>query len=342
VLGGAITTATDVYALGTVLYELLTSKRPHQFETYSPAAIERAICDTEAPRPSDAARQQTTAPAKIARQLEGDLDNIVLMALRKEPARRYQSVEQFSEDIRRYLEGLPVLARKDTFVYRASKFALRHKAGVVILILLAMLAITMTVQTFRISQERDRANQAAITAETMTQSLISLFEFADPGKTLGNSITAKELLDQSVERVVRDLNDQPIIQARLMDTLGGLYQRIGVYDRAQALLESSLNLRRKAPNADLLDVAASLNHLAELLKLRGDFDNCERLHRESLAIRSKLLPADHLDMATSLNDLGTLLVERNKLDEAEPMFAPQFGDTSANCWAKSIWKSSKA
>jgi tetratricopeptide (TPR) repeat protein len=294
-----------------VLYELLTARRPHQFETYSPFEIERAICDTEAPRPSDVAERMRAENGKAKggrfishlssfiphpSDLRGDLDNIVMMALRKEPARRYPSVEQFSEDLRRYLSGLPVTARADTFVYRATKFVRRHKAGVVILILLAMLAITMTVQTFRISQERDRANQAAITAETMTQSLISLFEFADPGKTLGNSITAKELLDQSVERVVRDLNDQPIIQARLMDTLGGLYQRIGVYDRAQALLESSLNLRRKAPNADLLDVAASLNHLAELLKLRGDFDNCERLHRESLAIRSKLLPADHLDI----------------------------------------------
>lgn len=319
VRGGSITTATDVYSLGAVLYELLTGRRPHQFETYSPAAIERAICDTESPRPSDAARQQTNAPTKLARQLEGDLDNIVLMALRKEPARRYQSVEQFSEDIRRYLEGLPVLARKDTFAYRASKFARRHKAGVAILILLTTLAIAMTFQTFRISQERDRANQSAITAETMTQSLISLFEFADPGKARGNAITAKELLDQSAERVVRDLKDQPLVQARLMDTLGGLYQRIGVYDRAQTLLESALNLRRQTPNADPLDVAASLNHLAELLKQRGDFANSERLHRESLAIRSKLLPADHLDFATSLNDLGTLLVDRNNLDEAEPM-----------------------
>lgn len=319
VRGGTITTATDVYSLGVVLYELLTAQRPFQFDTYSPAEIEHIICHTESPRPSEAARQQTDAPTKLARQLEGDLDNIVLMALRKEPARRYQSVEQFSEDIRRYLEGLPVLARKDTFAYRASKFVRRHKAGVAILILLTTLALTMTFQTFRISQERDRANQSAITAETMTQSLISLFEFADPGKTQGNAITARELLDQGAERVVRDLNDQPLVQARLMDTLGGLYQRIGVYDRAQTLLESALNLRRQTPNADPLDVAASLNHLAELLKQRGDFASSERLHRESLAIRTRFLPADHLDLATSLNDLGTLLVDRNNLGEAEPM-----------------------
>src|SRR5262249_7317883 len=90
--GGVITTATDVYSLGVVLYELLSGRRPYQFETYAPLEIERAICDTEAPRPSDAARDHTAAPTKLARQLAGDLDNIVLMALRKEPERRYQSV----------------------------------------------------------------------------------------------------------------------------------------------------------------------------------------------------------------------------------------------------------
>src|SRR5262245_48976224 len=141
VRGSAITTATDVYALGVVLYELLTARRPHQFVTYSPIEIERAICETEAPRPSEAARTHTTAPGKLARQLAGDLDNIVLMALRKEPERRYQSVEQFSEDIRRYLVGLPVVARKDTFSYRVEKFVRRHKAGVAALVLLALLTV---------------------------------------------------------------------------------------------------------------------------------------------------------------------------------------------------------
>src|SRR5262249_50292385 len=131
VRGGAITTASDVYSLGVALYELLTERRPFQFETYSPFEIERAICATVVEPPSDAARRQTEAPTKLARQLSGDLDNIVMMAMRKEPERRYRSVEQFSEDIRRYLSGLPVTARSDSFIYRAGKFARRHRVAVV-------------------------------------------------------------------------------------------------------------------------------------------------------------------------------------------------------------------
>ncbi len=319
VRGGAITTATDVYALGAVLYELLTARRPHQFDTYSPQGIERAICDTEAPRPSEAARGQTAAPAKLARQLAGDLDNIVLMALRKEPARRYPSVEQFSEDLRRYLVGLPVVARKDTFSYRAGKFARRHKAGVAMLALLAAFAVALAVLALRIARERDRANQAAATAEAVTQSLMSVFEFADPGKSRGDAITAKELLDQGAEKVVRNLKDQPIVQAKLMDTIGGLYERIGAYDRAQSLVEEALKLRRQTLGAEHVDVAASLHNLAAMAYLKGDYAGSETQYREALALRLKLLGAEHLDVAGSMDSLGQLLVARGKLDEAEPL-----------------------
>jgi eukaryotic-like serine/threonine-protein kinase len=319
VRGGAITTVTDVYSLGVVLYELLTARRPYQFVTYSPVEIERAICETEAPRPSEAARQQTGAPPKLARQLAGDLDNIVLMALRKEPERRYQSVEQFSEDIRRYLTGLPVVARKDTFSYRAGKFARRHKAGVAILALLVGFAIALAVLVVRIARERDRANQAAARAEAVTQSLVAVFEFADPGKSRGNAITAKELLDQGAEKVVRELKDQPAVRAKLMDTIGGLYQSIGVYDRAQTLLEEALKLRRQTLGAEHPDVAASLHHLAGLAFKKGDFAGSETLHREALQLRRKLLGSEHLDVANSMDDLGKSLLERGKLTEAEPL-----------------------
>ena len=240
--GQAVATTTDVYSLGVVLYELLTERRPHEFRTYAPAEIERAICDTEIEEPSKVVGQMTGAPTKLARQLAGDLDNITMMAMRKEPERRYQSVEQFSEDIRRHLAGMPVVARKDTFGYRAGKLVRRHKAGVAILALLIILAVAMTIQAARIARERDRANQEAATAQAVTQSLVAMFEFADPGKSRGNVITARELLDQGAEKVVRELKDQPVVQAKLLDTIGRLYQSIGVYDREQPLLEEALKL----------------------------------------------------------------------------------------------------
>src|SRR5262249_40942611 len=140
VRGNAISTSTDVYSLGVVLYELLTGRRPHAFKTYSPNEIEQVICDARIEEPSKVVGRGRGAGARLSRQLTGDLDNILLMALRKEPERRYQSVEQFSEDIRRHLTGMPVIARKDTFGYRAEKFLRRRKGVIAVLGLLAVLA----------------------------------------------------------------------------------------------------------------------------------------------------------------------------------------------------------
>jgi serine/threonine-protein kinase len=317
-----------------VLYELLTGRRPHQFETYAPLEIERAICDTEAPRPSDVVegmRDESGGMKAKARGLfsslrphpssllRGDLDNIVLMAMRKEPERRYQSVEQFSEDIRRHLAGLPVVARKDTFSYRAEKFVRRHKAGVAMLVSLAVLSVALAVLAVRIARERDRANQAAAMAREVTQSLVSVFEFADPGAAKGNAITARELLDRGAEKVVRELKDQPAVQAKLMDTIGGLYLSIGVYDRAQSLLEDALKLRRRTLGAEHPDVAESLHHLGALVYEKGDYVRSETLLREALELRRRLLGAEHLHTADSMAGLGRALIALGKFSEAEPV-----------------------
>jgi tetratricopeptide (TPR) repeat protein len=239
------------------------------------------------------------------------------MAMRKEPERRYQSVEQFSEDIRRHLSGMPVVARKDTFGYRAGKFIRRHKAAVTILALLMILAVATAVQSARIARERDRANQEAATAQAVTQSLVAMFEVANPGKARGNVITAKELLDQGADKVVRELKDQPVVQARLLDTIGKLYQSIGLYDREQPLLEEALRLRRQALGSEHPDVATSLDHLGEVARLKDDDARSESLLREALEMRRKLLGAENKDVAASLNHLAVVLHDRGQYDEAE-------------------------
>lgn len=338
VRGETITTSTDVYALGVVLYELLAGRRPYQFQTYAPAVIERAICETEAPRPSDLLERSKSDGARTKGRrffsnppsfilqpsdLRGDLDNIVLMALRKEPERRYQSVEQFSDDLRRYLSGLPVQARADTFRYRTGKFVRRHRLAVVAaaLVLLSLLGgISATTLAARQARaERDRANQAAAAAEAATQSLVAMFDFADPGKSKGNVITAQELLDQGVGNVVRELKDQPAAQAKLMDTIGGLYQRIGVYDRAESLLKESLKLRQQTLGAEHADVATSLHHLAALAYEKSDYAGSETLNRQALAMRRNLLGMEHPDVADSMNSLGQTLMALGKFAEAETL-----------------------
>jgi serine/threonine-protein kinase len=317
--GEPVATTTDVYSLGVVLYELLIERRPHEFRTYSPAEIERAICETAIEEPSKVMSRMAGAPAKLARHLAGDLDNIVMMAMRIEPERRYQSVEQFSEDIRRYLEGMPIVARKDTFGYRAGKFVRRHKTGMSILSLLIVLAVAMTIQAARIARERDRANQEAATAQAVTQSLVEMFEAADPGKSRGNVITARELLDRGAEKVVRELKDQPVVQSKLLDTIGRLYQNIGLYDRQQPLLEEALRLRRQALGNEHPDVATSLDHLGTAARLKNDYARSESLNREALLMRRKLLGAGNMEVAVSLNNLALVLHERGKFDESEQL-----------------------
>src|ERR1044071_5472954 len=181
-------------------------------------------------------------PVKLSKRIRGDLDNIVLMAMRKEPERRYVSAEQFAEDIRRHLEGLPVIARQDTFAYRASKFIGRNKIGVAVAVAFLILALTATVlvinQSIRASRERDKAQR-------VSQFLVELFNVSDPGEARGNTVTAREILDKGAERIDRELADQPEVQATLMTTIGQVYVKLGLYDAALPLYEKAVETRRK-------------------------------------------------------------------------------------------------
>ena len=338
--GEPLTTASDVYQLGLLLYRLLTGRAPYVMDEKRPDSLQRAICEDAPTRPSvavgregpanttggdatspeDVGAARRSTPAALRRTLSGDLDNILLMALRKEPERRYFSVDQLVEDIHRYLEGLPVIARPDTLSYRTSKFVGRHRVAVALgataLLLLVVFAASMAVLARRLADERDRANREAATAEQVSEFLVELFEVADPGEARGNTVTAREILDRGAKRVNDELASQPAVRAALMDTIGRVYQNLGLYDDAAPLIEQALDLRRTALGDDHLDVARSLNNLAWLLETRGEYDAAEPRYREALERHRRLLGSKHDSVAGSLNNLGLLLFRKGDYEEA--------------------------
>ena len=227
--GLPITAATDIYSLGVALYELLTDRRPHHFKTYSPAEIERAICETVPAKPSEAASLRTDAPTRLARRLAGDLDNIVMMAMRKEPERRYQSVEQFSEDIRRHLEGLPVIARADTLRYRAGKFIRRHRLAVAAFAVVSLSLLGGIVATTRAARvaraERERAERRFTQVRKLSNTF--LFDFHDKIRNLPGSTEAREMVVRTALEYLDSLAQEAAGDPEIEWELAEAYQKVG-------------------------------------------------------------------------------------------------------------------
>ncbi|MBS1797786.1 MAG: tetratricopeptide repeat protein [Acidobacteria bacterium] len=316
VRGEAITTASDIYSLGVLLYELLTGRRPYRIKNNTPAEIFHAICDTE-PLPPSAITDYRQPPAdpetnpsiapRNPHALRGDIDNIVLTALRKETARRYATVEQFSEDIRFHLEGLPVSARPATFAYRFSKFVRRHKLTVGLAALLVTFltgfAVTETVQTFRIARERDTAQIEHERAEKVSAFMLDLFKGANADRNGGRDATARELLDKGYERVKNELRDQPEVRARILLTMAEAYKSLSVFDRAEELTEEAVRLDRELYGREHPQTLAALDFLAEVKFWGKKSDEAAAIMREVVEIRRKT-GGDTLELAKSLDALA--------------------------------------
>ena len=300
--GQRITTASDVYSLGMLLAKLLTGRLPG----------ERAS--------GSADRSPRTENGPAGGRLSGDLEKIVAMALREEPERRYDSVEQLSEDLGRYLEGRPVRAQRDTFGYRAGKFLRRQKIAVALtaafLLLVAGFLADRVRQAQETARQRDRAELERDRAEQVSTLLFDLFASFDPVEARGDTVTARELLQRGAQRVEGELADQPLVQASAFDTIGKVYQGLGLYDQALPLLDRALGLRRAELGEDHLEVAASLATLGSLASTMADYPRSEELHRQALAIQRQRHGEQHLEVAATLTALTLALLRQGRYEEA--------------------------
>ena len=332
--GGDVDTRSDVYSLGILLYCLLVEKLPFDLDGDSSwlGLIQRAAND-DAPAPSAIlsrlrpARRKTIAEARgttekaLLARLRHDLDAIARKATARNRDERYGSAAELAADVRNFLALRPVLARRADPWDRAKKFIRRHRAGAVAstLVVLSLLA-GLIARTFE-ARRADQAAAAALAAQEDTRQvvdfLVGLFEVSDPERSLGASITARELLETGAARVRSELEDQPLARARLLETIGVVYGNLGLHDEAAKLLEESLDARRL--HGGELEVADSHFQLGRIRLDQAETD-AARLHFErALQIRREALGGDHPQVADALDHLGQVLQSAARYDTANDL-----------------------
>lgn len=347
VRGEPVTTASDVYSLGVLLYRLLTGFRPYRADAVSGKALAHAICEEEPARPSVAVLRaaevdKETIPSafttnlpegsveKLSRRLASDLDNIVLMAMRKEPARRYASADQLSDDISRHLNDLPVIARPDTRGYRLNKFIRRNRtavtaAAIVVVTLIAGLGVTLW-QVHVARQQRDLARIEHAKADRMNAFLKEMISYSgvspiSPGHR--HDATVADMLGAAAGRVEKELSDQPEVKAEMLATIGGTYVGLANYDLAARYLQQAYDLDVRVYGADSLQTAGVMHPLGGLCYMTGDYAGAGVWFHKALPIYRKHANDPELEMPLLvgfLSDAAFAARALGNLDEAESLW----------------------
>ncbi len=337
--GSHITTASDIYSLGVILYELLTGERPFKFDGKNLEQIFQTVSQSEPIAPSLAISRkfptgETNQKSKIKNQksLSGDLDNIVLMALRKEPSRRYKSVDQFAEDIQRHLKGLPVIARPNTFSYRTEKFVKRNLLASVIgalLILSLVSGIGISLWLANI------ARKESIKSAKINAFLQKTFVGA-PFEEKGKDLKFAEVLDTASNRAETELTDEPEVKAQVLTTLGRTYLRLGLLDKAEEKAIAVVELIKQQNGEVSSPTAVAYLDLGTAKLLKGNLDGAEELIGKAVEIERKVSPKGSQLLGITLNQLAEIQVRKAKLnesiailEEALPINRIYFGEVSS-------------
>ncbi len=340
ILARPITTATDVHALGVLLYELLTGHRPFGGTERRGFELERAICEevpaaastpavrtssrergeSVAPDPSTLAARRDSTPERLRRRLSGDLDAILAKCLRKDPEERYHSAQELYDDLRRHLSGFPVLAREGLMAYRAKKFVGRHRVAAAVA---AVAVAGFSTFTALLAAERNRAAEAAALAATEAENaqlivdfLADVFRGRDPNQAPADTFTARELLEWGVERVDVEFADRPELQADLFLVLGDARRNLGNLEEAVGLIDQAVALRAEALGPTSPEVAEALVRLGETLRSGREFPAAEEAYTDAIALLDGLDGHEPM-LASALTGLSSSLVNLRQPDTAE-------------------------
>jgi eukaryotic-like serine/threonine-protein kinase len=322
--GESISTASDVYQLGLMLYELIAGVSPYDVSGKSPAAVEEIICNRVPPYPAtqlvknrrerdpeDVSRKRSVSFKKLKKELSGELGTIVMKAIRKEPERRYESAGQLADDIQRYLSGKPVKAHADSRLYRMEKFLKRHPAGSLSAAAIVFMAfIYLVTLTWHQQQTRAALSQAEREAEKSAQVvefMLGMFEAGEPRENPGDLITARELLERGLEEADM-LNTQPEVQANMYNVIGKVYSGLGQFDDAAEILEKAVELERLSAGINHFEIDALAGYLIDLANAKvrqGHFGEAQSSYLEALGMLRERYGENHPRVADAKLAMGS-------------------------------------
>jgi len=321
-----VDTRTDVYSLGVILYELLTSSLPFDPKLWKNRPLRevlRQLHEEDPPSPSTRITGSSMHlksvgidARKLARQIRGDLDWISLKAVDRDRDRRYHSASELAADLTRFLRNEPVSARQPSIAYRMRKFVRRNRLTVAFTAVLAIVVVASAITLFR---ERNRARREAEISRRVADFMGSMFKVSDPSESRGNAVTVREILDKASAEIENGLAQDPMLQARLMFEMGKTYRGLGLYDQAGRLVSHALKVQDRVLGPDDPQTLQSMALLGSIEASSGHRSESEKLLRTALTRQSSVLGPEHADTMNTANFLTETLTAEGQYSEAEQL-----------------------